>query len=237
MPAAPARDLSALRDLRALLEERFPDASPITRRGTAQLATGIGELDRALPSGGLPRGRLSVWAPRGGATAILRAACQGVLASGERAAWIDSVGSVAGAFWDEGPLLVRPSSRLNALRSAEELLRSGGFALVVLAGAEPKGQETVRLTRATRDGGSALVALTTHAAMSALKLTSRITPADYRYKRTPFGDPAEITHARVRVNAVALGWKAHAEFVLPVTHHELRLSLEPELADRRGVSR
>jgi len=239
MPGAAARDLSALTALRSLLEERFPDASPITRRAATQLATGIGELDRALPSGGLPRGRLSVWAPRGGATAILRAACHGVLAAGERSAWIDTVGSIAGAFWDEegGPLLVRPSSRLNALRSAEELLRSGGFALVVLAGAEPRGQETVRLTRATRDGGSALVALTTHAAMSALKLTSRITPADYRYKRTPFGDPAEITHARVRVDSVALGWKAHAEFVLPVTHHELRLSLEPELADRRGVSR
>jgi hypothetical protein len=232
--AATAPDLTRLR---ALLEERFPDASPITRRAATQLATGIAELDRALPSGGLPRGRLSVWAPQGGATAILRAACQGVLAAGERSAWIDAVGAVAGAFWDEGPLLVRPSNRLNALRSAEELLRSGGFALVVLAGAEPRGQETVRLTRATRDGGSALVALTTHAAMSALKLTSRITPADYRYKRTPFGDPAEITHARVRVDAVALGWKAHAEFVLPVTHHELRLSLEPELADRRGVSR
>ncbi len=235
MPTAVARDLAALR---ALLDERFPDASPITRRTTTQLATGIAALDGALPSGGLPRGRLSVWAPRGGATAILRAACQGVLVAGERAAWIDSAGTIAGAFWDEdGPLLVRPSSRLNALRSAEELLRSGGFALVVLAGAEPKGQETVRLTRATRDGGSALVALTTHAAMSALRLTSRITPADYRYKRTPFGDPAEITHARVRVDSVALGWKAHAEFVLPVTHHELRLSLEPELADRRGVTR
>jgi hypothetical protein len=235
--AAAARDLSSIRALRALLDERFPDASPITRRATQQLATGIGELDRALPSGGLPRGRLSVWRPAGGATAILRAACQGVLAAGERSAWIDAVGTVAGAFWDDGPLLVRPSSRLNALRSAEELLRSGGFALVVLAGAEPRGQETVRLTRATRDGGSALVALTAHAAMSALKLTSRITPADYRYKRTPFGDPAEITHAHVRVDSVALGWKAHAEFVLPVTHHELRLSLEPELADRRGVAR
>ena len=235
--AAAAQDFASISALRALLDERFPDASPITRRTTTQLATGIGELDRALPSGGLPRGRLSVWAPRGGATAILRAACQGVLAAGERSAWIDAVGSVAGAFWDDGPLLVRASSRLNALRSAEELLRSGGFALVVLAGAEPKGQETVRLTRATRDGGSALVALTTHAAMSALKLTSHITPADYCYTRTPFGDPAEITHARVRGDSVALGWKAHAEFVLPVTHHELRLSLEPGLADRRGVSR
>jgi hypothetical protein len=229
--------ISTLPALRALLEARFPDAAPITRRTSDQLATGIAELDRALPSGGLPRGRLSVWAPQGGATAILRAACHGVLAAGERAAWIDAAGTISGAFWDEGPLLVRPTNRLNALRSADELLRSGGFALVILAGAEPRGAETVRLTRATRDGGSALVALTTHSAMSALKLTSRIQPRDYRWRRTPFGDPAEVTEARIRVNAVALGWKAHAEFVLPVSHHELRLSLEPELADRRGVSR
>jgi hypothetical protein len=41
----------------------------------------------------------------------------------------------------------------------------------------------------------------------------------------------------VRVRARAPGWNAHAEFPIPVTRHELRLSLEPELADRRGVSR
>src|SRR5438552_18233175 len=102
--------------LRALIEQKFPDATPVTHRLTEQLATGIAALDRALPSGGLPRGRLSVWAPHGGATAILRAACHGIIAVGERAAWIDTVGTVAGAFWDRGPLLVRPTNRLNALR-------------------------------------------------------------------------------------------------------------------------
>jgi hypothetical protein len=178
-----------------------------------------------------------VWLPQGGATAILRAACHGVLAGGERAAWIDTTGSIAGASWDEGPLLVRPTSRLNALRSAEELLRCGGFALVVLAGADPTGRETVRLTRATRDGGSALVALTPHTALSALRITSRIQPQDYRWRRTPFGDPAHVLDARVHVHTTALGWESRAEFVLPVTHHELRLSLEPGLADRRGVTR
>jgi hypothetical protein len=227
---------AAVLDLRALLEQRFPHAAPITQRSTHQLATGIVELDRVFPSGGLPRGRLSVWEPRGGATAILRAACHGALAAGERAAWIDTLSTVAGAFWDAGPVLVRPTSRLNALRSAEELLRSGGFALVVLAGADPRGVETVRLTRATRDGGSALVALTTHAAMAALRITSRIHPDDYLWRPTPFGDPAELTGVRVHVHATAVGWKARADIVLPIEHHELRLSLEPGLADRRGVS-
>src|SRR5947209_11756702 len=104
--------------LRALIEQRFPDATPLTggAKTTEQVATGIAALDKILPNGGLPRGRLSVWAPRGGATAILRAACQEVCAAGERSAWIDADNTIAGAFWGEGAYLVRPTSRINALR-------------------------------------------------------------------------------------------------------------------------
>src|SRR6185503_651515 len=186
--------------LRALIQQRFPDATPLTSTsGTAggaqtteHVATGIAALDCILPNGGLPRGRLSVWQPRGGATAILRAACHAAAAQGERAAWIDGDSTVAGAFWtrdntfrvaeSDGLFLVRPSSRLHALRAAEELLRSGGFSLLVLAGCDPHGTETVRLAR-------------------------------------------------------TVGHNAHAEFPLPVMNHELRLSLESELADRRGLPR
>ena len=87
--------------LRALIEQRFPDAIPLTQRTTEEVATGISELDGILPNGGLPRGRLSVWAPQGGATAILRAACDSAVANGERAAWIDGDNTVAGAFWSD----------------------------------------------------------------------------------------------------------------------------------------
>ena len=99
--------------LRALIQQRFPDATPLTggAQTTEQVATGIGALDQVLPNGGLPRGRLSVWAPQGGATAILRAACHSVVANGERSAWIDGDNTVAGAFWGDGPYLVRPTSR------------------------------------------------------------------------------------------------------------------------------
>ena len=38
-------------------------------------------------------------------------------------------------------------------------------------------------------------------------------------------------------DARAVGWNAHVQFPIPVTHHELRLSLESELADRRGLPR
>ena len=83
--------------LRALIQQRFPDATPVTgvpggARTTEEVATGIAELDKVLPNGGLPRGRLSVWAPHGGSTAILRAACRSVVSAGERAAWIWEAG-------------------------------------------------------------------------------------------------------------------------------------------------
>jgi len=223
--------------LRALIQQRFPDATPLTggSQTTEQVATGIGALDQVLPNGGLPRGRLSVWAPQGGVTAILRAACHTVVANGERSAWIDGDNTVAGAFWGDGPYLVRPKSRLHALRAAEELLRSGGFSLLVLAGTEPQGTETVRLTRAAREGGAALVTVGSSASMASLRLRSRL--LHYRWRRTPFGDPALPQDATVRVSARAVGWSAHIDFPIPVIHHELRLSLESELADRRGLPR
>jgi hypothetical protein len=223
--------------LRALIEQRFPDATPLTggAQTTEHVATGISPLDQVLPNGGLPRGRLSVWAPQGGSTAILRASCHSVVAHGERSAWIDGDNTVAGALWNDGPYLVRPKSRVHALRAAEELLRSGGFSLLVVAGAEPQGTETVRLTRAAREGGTALVTIGTSASMASLRLTSRL--LRYRWRRSPFGDPAEAQEATVRVSARAVGWNAHVDFPLPVMHHELRLSLESELADRRGRPR
>lgn len=228
---------SSVAALRALIQQRFPDATPLAdgAQTTTYVATGISQLDQVLPHGGLPRGRLSVWAPFGGSTAILRAACHAVVASGERSAWVDGDNTVAGTFWSGGPYLVRPASRLHALRAAEDLLRSGGFSLLVLAGAAPQGAETVRLTRAAREGGTALICVGTSASMSSLRLTSRL--LHYRWRRTPFGDPASAEDATVRVGARAVGWNVHVEFPLPVMHHELRLSLESELADRRGLPR
>ena len=79
---------SSVAALRALIQQRFPDATPLVggTQTTEQVATGIRALDQVLPNGGLPRGRLSVWAPFGGSTAILRAACHAVVANGERSA-------------------------------------------------------------------------------------------------------------------------------------------------------
>ena len=153
----PALSIAALREL---IEQRFPDATPANWRAAEPVATGVGALDRVLPGGGLPRGQLTVWTPQGGACSMLRAACRSTVANGERAVWIDTAGTIVGAFWENGPYLVQPKSRQDALKGAEELLRCGGFALVVLDGTEPEGTEMVRLTRAVREGGGAFVAIT-----------------------------------------------------------------------------
>ena len=102
------------------------------------MPTGSEALDRILPNGGFQRGRLAVWTPGAGAAALLRAAAARAVADGERVAWIDATRTVTGACWREGPLLVWPESSTSALRAAEELGRSGGFAFVVLDGAEPQ---------------------------------------------------------------------------------------------------
>jgi hypothetical protein len=239
---------SQVRDLKRLLTERFPTATPLAERDALRLArpvaTGIVALDLVLPGGGLPRGKLTAWTPTGGAAAVLRAACRAALARGERAAWVDAAHAVSlgwareGNEWTEGaPLVVRPNGRTSALRSAELLLRSGAFALVVLEAApgdEPQGTETVRLARATRDGGGAGVVLTESASMAALRVRSSLDVRNVTWRRGPFGDPAEPVEVIVDVRARASGWNAHARLKLPVTSYDLRCALEPG-PDRRGV--
>jgi hypothetical protein len=144
-------------ELRRLLEQRFPDALPVTYGTTETVPTGVAHLDSILPSGGLPRGRLTRWQAGGGATALLRGACLRTTAHGERAAWVDGASVISGASWPSGPVLLRPTAERDALECAEILLRSTGFALVVLAGVRPDPMAHWRLARAAREGGGALV--------------------------------------------------------------------------------
>jgi hypothetical protein len=228
--------MSALPALRELLERRFPDAVPVIHQTAPPVATGVAELDRIFPGGGLPRGRLTVWRPLGAATALLTSACRQVVTGSERAVWIDAAHSVNGESWTAGPLLLRPRDRRNALRATEEMLRCGGFALVVLAGVEPHPKETVRLSRAAREGGGAFVALTAQTAMAHLRVVSRLLPADYRWRRSAFDEPAFSDEVRVRVSAQSLGWNAATVVTIPVWHPAARIALEAGVVDRRGVT-
>jgi hypothetical protein len=232
MPAS-ARQL---RELRETLDARFPNATPVPRITTDGVATGVAALDAVLPNGGFPKGRLSVWAPLGGATAMLRSAVTATARTGERVVWVDGGGTVPGTWWRSGPVLLKPVDRVRALRATEQVLRSGGFALVVLTGVEPAGTDSVRLSRAAHEGGTALVACMTNAAMAALRIVSRIEPGAYRWTRDPHGDPASVMGAMVTVRVTALGWNRRVRIEVPVLEYELPSALPPMLPDRRGVS-
>jgi hypothetical protein len=221
--------------LRTLLTDRFPDAVLLPERTAAPLVTGVAALDRILPNGGLPRGRLVVWQTQtGGARAVLRAACFGLLDRGERTVWIDGARTL-GPQWVDGPLVVRPASAELALRAAEILLRSGGFALVVLTGVDPEPTAMLRLSRMVHEGGGGFVALTSRTLTASLRLSSRYLPSEFRCARGPFGEIAAVEAVAVRVEARGPGWHEAATLHLPAHSHDLRLSLEPELADRRGA--
>jgi hypothetical protein len=107
----------------------------------------------------------------------------------------------------------------------------------VVAGIEPEGTETVRLSRAAREGGGALVTLTSHASMASLRMTSQILRDTYRWRKTPFGDPAEAQEVMIRVRATSLGWNRSADFPVPVMPYDLRMAMEAGLVDRRGAKR
>jgi hypothetical protein len=228
--------MPAVQELREPLERRFPGSLPLGRGVAPAVGTGLRELDALLPERGLARGRVTVWSPGGGATAVQRAVAGAVVEGGERAAWVDGSGGVVADFWRGGPLLVRPSGARAALSVAEELLRSGGFALVVVAGCgRDAGREAVRLSRAARSGGASLVVQAREAALAHLRIGTRIAPEGYRWRCDPFGEPVEAVSVRIEVEARTLGWSGRTSLELPVRTYGARLAGESRLVDRRGA--
>jgi hypothetical protein len=175
-----------------------------------------------------------VWTSReGGATAVLRTVCRGILATGQRVAWIDGAQTI-GPEGCDGPLVVRPADPAVALKAAEILLRSGGFALVVLTGTDPDQQGMLRLSRMVHEGQGAFVALTDRSLTATLRLSSRYVLDRFHWAVGPFGEVAAVDAVAVEISVKASGWSRSATLTLPASTHELRLSLEPGLADRRG---
>jgi hypothetical protein len=229
--------VSRLATAHALLAERFPSALPAAQAGWSTVPTGLTELDRIFPGGGLQRGRLTAWMPGPGSAALLRAAVAHTVAGGERAAWIDAAHGMAGACWRTGPFLVRPAGAVEALHAAETLTRSGGFALIVLDGLAPESPRLVRLSRAAHEGGSALVLLTPASALASLRVVSEALPAGYGWRRSLSGEADDVRSVRIAVEARASGWRARTELSIPVRHDDLRLSLDSRRPDRRGERR
>jgi hypothetical protein len=188
-----------------------------------------------LPGGGLSRGRVTLWRPGGGATAILRSACRAALERGERAAWVDGSGTSV-ELSGSGPLLVRPHSEVEALVCAEELLRCGGFSLVVVSGGGRQVMDAaVRLGRAARSGGSGFVLIGQEASVAHMRIRTQIRPEGYRWRLNPFGEPVEPESAEIEVEASSLGWSGRARIEVPLQMHVQRAGPEQGLVDRRGA--
>src|SRR5690606_34590355 len=184
--------MSQVAALRAVIEQRFPGSVPSVYQTAPGVPTGVVSLDAVLPNAGFPRGRICIWQPGVGAGAVLRAACQATGRRGERAVWIDAGRTTSGEVSWSGVTLVQPGDPDMARLCAEELVRSGGFALVVLAGLTTRGSERVRLTRCVREGGTALVELSTEPHMAAIHFQSALAPAGLHWRRDHQGEPLRL---------------------------------------------
>lgn len=232
--------MTAVLDLRRSLAERFPGALPLVYRTAGAVPTGLLELDHLLPNGGFPRGRITVWAPGGGATAVLRAACAASASRGERAAWVESGERLVLSPVGAGVVQARSPGPVEALAAGEELARSGGFGLVVVSVGEVARSgvvagAVVRLTRAAKEGGGALVIVSAESGTAHLRVHSHVTPESVRWRTDPFGAPAEPESVVVAVAASSLGWSGSTRVELPVRSHRVRTAPDPLLVDRRGT--
>ncbi|MES2521339.1 MAG: hypothetical protein V4617_01485 [Gemmatimonadota bacterium] len=152
---------SGLEGLRARVAEVVASSRPA---GPAW-PTGVASLDVAL-GGGLPRGRITevVGASGAGRATLLRGVVARVLQGGGWVAWVDARRTAAPQSWTglgKRLVMVRPLEARRGAWCADQLLRSGVFALVVLDGAPPLHRvQGVRLSGLARERDAAFVVIT-----------------------------------------------------------------------------
>ena len=157
---------SALPDL-TLLRDQLQAVVASGRQASGPWSTGLAQLDRAL-GGGIPRGRVTeISGPLAvGKTALLRRLVTQVLHTGAWVAWIDATRTLAPAPWTAlGArfVVIRPPETKRSAWTADLLLRSGVFALVVIDGAPPLSRvHGVRLAQLARERDAACVVLEHH---------------------------------------------------------------------------
>lgn len=146
------------------LVERVRAVVDSGKKASSPWSTGISALDRAI-GGGIPRGRITeLTGPLAiGKSAIMRQVIVRILNAGHWVAWIDAMRTLAPAPWvglGNRFVVIRPSSPSRAAWTADILLRSGVFGLVVIDGAPPLSRvHGLRLSQLARDRDAACVVL------------------------------------------------------------------------------
>ncbi|MDQ2666920.1 MAG: DNA recombination/repair protein RecA, partial [Gemmatimonadota bacterium] len=223
---------------------------PPTAPAAPALPTGIAALDAALLGGGLPRGRLTeLVGPTGsGKTTLTRAIVESTIASHGWVAYIDAQRTLDARDWvhlgdAEGMWIIRPHDPMRAAWSADILLRSSAFALVVLDGAPTLSKAAaVRLTGLARESNAAFVLLGDRAGSASqlggavrLLVERRRPPSDRRAVRLSDGTPSDETYSTISVKVEKGGTLRTVEVSCAIAVAR-RLCTHPEVPDRRGVA-
>lgn len=232
------------------------DAVVVGGRATgAPWPTGLPRLDRAL-GGGIARGRITELAgPLAvGKTALLRQVVAQVLHSGAWVAWIDARRTLAPAPWanvGERFVVIRPPDARRSAWTADLLLRSGVFGLVIIDGAPPLSRvHGIRLGQLTRERDAACVVLehlapgesrnTRVAGTIRVCLHLTTPPSMQRTARSPLRQ-SEPPRVRITVEKGATTTRgsnqSQAFEVDRVVVVARRVCADSEIPDRRGVAR
>ncbi|MGH7710865.1 MAG: hypothetical protein ACREOG_06250 [Gemmatimonadaceae bacterium] len=254
---------AALDDLRQRLADKAvtvlaPGKSLPEAGGSAErIPTGSSALDRALATGGIPRGRLTeLHGPLGGgSTTLARAVASQALKAKRWVAYIDAERTLApkdwaalgksGRFW-----VIRPSTPDKAAWCADVLLRSGAFALVILDGAPPLTRAiAIRLERLARDRNTALLALNEGEGRPVLGATARLRCERLKTRRSLDLRPqtldlvlvrssdAATSSLRITIEKGGAHGRPHIVEIAYATPLARRLCAHPEVPDRRGVAK
>lgn len=222
-----SRQSLRLESLRALLPAPLPVAPG--------LPTGLDALDRALASGGLPRGRLSEIVGATGKLSLLHPIVAATTQRDEWVAYIDASRTLAPSDWAGiGNLtVVRPKDAAQGAWCADVLLRSAAFALVVLDSAPAISRAVaVRLMGLARESNAALVIV---ASTSATKLGGAVRLHTHRRRQ----------RLRIAIEKGGLvsreSRESRLQKVVEVRCADgrvaRRLCTHPEVPDRRGAAR
>ncbi|MEO7522080.1 MAG: hypothetical protein ABIW79_09715 [Gemmatimonas sp.] len=224
-PERPLRDGAALECLRA----RVAEVVAASRPAGAPWPSGVAALDSAL-GGGIQRGRITevVGALGAGRSTLLRQVAARVLERGGWVVWIDARRTAAPQSWaglGKRLVMVRPPDARRGAWCADQLLRSGVFALVVLDGAPPLQRvQGVRLSGLARDRDAAFVVVVDGTRASRVSGAIRL-----RIEKHGAGRDFSVI--------VEKGGSLRTVEVQSAVVMARRVCADSEIPDRRGVAR